>query len=57
MAYEVRGASNVNFDADITYLIGHAVAQKFQVKKIVVVKRCTRYATKAVVGLKYVKAL
>ena len=40
--HDVRGASNVNFDADIPYIIGHAVAQKFQAKKIVGVKRWVR---------------
>ena len=47
----------MNFDADVAYLIGHAVAQKFQPKKIEIVKRTTCYVTKSVVGQKYVKAL
>jgi hypothetical protein len=47
----------VNCDADIAYLIGHAAAQKFQAKKIVVVKSWARDAIKAVVSLKYVRAL
>ena len=54
-ADDVRGALNVSFDTDIAYLIGHAVAQKFQPKKIMVVTRCARYATKVVMGSKYVK--
>ena len=40
--YDAHGPSNVSFDADIACLIGHAVAKKFQTKKIVVVKRCAR---------------
>ena len=55
--YDVRGPSNLNFEADITYQIVHAVAKKIQTKKIVVVTRLTRYATKAVVSLRYVTAL
>ena len=47
----------MNCDADIAYLIGHAAAQKFQAKKIVVVKSWARDAIKAVVSLKYVTAL
>ena len=53
----VRGELNMNLEADIAYLNWHAAAQKFQAKKIVVVKRFTRYAIKAVVSLKYVKVL
>ena len=47
----------MNFDADISCLIGHAVAKKIQTKKIVVVKEYARYSTKAVVSLRYVTAL
>ena len=47
----------MNFDTDIAYLIGHAVAREFHTRKIVVVNRCAGHATKAVVGLNYVKAL
>jgi hypothetical protein len=32
----------MNFDADIACLIGDAAAQKFQTKKVVVVKRRSR---------------
>ena len=56
-AYDVRGTSNINLDANIAYLIGHAAAQRFRAKNIVLVKRFMRYAIKVVVGLKYVTAL
>lgn len=35
-AYDVRGELGVNFDADIAYRIGRAVAQHFLAKKVVV---------------------
>ena len=35
-AYDVRGELGINFDADIAYRIGRAVAQHFRAKKIVI---------------------
>ena len=35
-AYDVRGELGVNFDTQIAYLIGRAVAQHFQSKDIVI---------------------
>ena len=32
--YDARGPSNMNFDVDIACLIRHAVAKKFQTKKL-----------------------